>query len=116
MPPSYEFESARAVAGERTKQPIRSRKPLATPCLPNGVGHQHRVYKASSSAAPPSPLQTDEDVREAALLDRLDSLEGSFDRVEAGLEATVDTLDEFARVTASQQVAVRGLLARLRDA
>jgi len=113
---SFEFEGHKAFAEERARRAGSARAGGASPAgsgpawLPNGSGQQHRYYKERSPRAAELAAARAATEHEERVLARIDALEGGMGRLEATIEATTATFEEFATITVAQQHAIRDLL------
>ena len=119
---SMAFEGHKAFAEERARRGGPARAGGGSPAgsvpawLPSGAGQQHRHYKERSPSAADLAAARTAAVHEERVLTRVDPLEGGMGRLEASLEAATATFEEFARITVSQQLAIRRLLDEQADA
>ena len=113
---SFEFEGHKAFAEERARRGGSARAGGASPAgsgpawLPNGSGQQHRYYKERSPRAAELAAARAATEHEERVLARIDALEGGMGRLEASIEATTATFEEFATITVAQQHAIHDLL------
>ena len=114
---SFEFEGHKAFAEERARRGGSARAGGASPAgsapawLPNGTGQQHRYYKERSPRAADMAAARAATEHEERVLARIDALEGGMGRLEASIEATTATFEEFATITVAQQHSIHDLLA-----